>query len=51
MPNGVSESSRLFVATNDAPQRVTETNGFQIFLSVNNSESFPINRNKYKKEM
>ena len=48
MPKGVSESSKLFVATKDAPQKITATNGFQIFFSDNSKYSFPINGNKYK---
>lgn len=45
---GMSESSTLLVATNDAPHNETATSGFHIFLSVNSSVSFPIIRNKYK---
>ncbi len=48
---GMSESSKLLVATNDEPHSDTATSGFHIFLSVNNSVSFPIIRNKYKQEM
>jgi len=48
IPSGVRESSKLFVATNDAPHKATETIGFQLFLKVNDNSNLLILGYKYK---
>lgn len=51
MPSGEIESSKLLVATNEAPQSVIAANGFQICLSDNTKFTLFVLRNKYNQDI